>query len=109
MFNRSDAKNRADNKLLEQQKAEVAYSSAVLERVVLVIKHLAECGLSFRGHDELLGSVHNGNYLGTLEFLAQFAFFIAAHIEKYGGKGKGSVSFISSTICNELIDIMGKK
>ena len=109
MFNRSDAKNRVDNKLLEQQKAEVAYSSAVLERVVAVIKHLAERGLSFRGHDELLGSVHNGNYLGTLEFLAQFDPFIAAHIEKYGGKGKGSVSFISSTICNELIDIMGGK
>lgn len=109
MFNRSDAKNRVDNKLLEQQKAEVAYSSAVLERVVAVIKHLAERGLSFRGHDELLGSVHNGNYLGTLELLAQFDPFIAAHIEKYGGKGKGSMSFISSTICNEMIDIMGEK
>jgi hypothetical protein len=109
MFNRFDAKNRVDNKLLEQQKAEIAYSSAVLERVVAVIKHLAERGLSFRGHDELLGSVHNGNYLGTLEFLAQFDPSIAAHIEKYGGKGKGSVSFISSTICNELIDIMGEK
>ena len=98
MFNRSDAKNRADNKLLEQQKAEVAYSSAVLERVVAVIKHLAECGLSFRGHDELLGSVHNGNYLRTLEFLALFAFFIAAHIEKYGGKGKGSGQCHSSPL-----------
>ena len=70
---------------------------------------MAERGLSFRGHDELLGSVHNGNYLGTLELLAQFDPFIAAHIEKSGGKGKGSVSFISSTICNELIDIMEEK
>ncbi len=92
-----------DNKALEQQKEEVACSSAVLERVVAVIKHLAECGFSFQGHDEFFGSVHNGNYLETLEFLAQFDPFIAAHIEKYGGKGKGSVSFISSTICNELI------
>ena len=98
-----------DNKLLEQQKSEIAYSSMVLERVVAVIKHLAERGLSFRGHDERLGSVHNRNFLGTLELLAQFDPFIAAHIEKYGGKGKGSVSFISSTICNELIDILGKK
>ena len=70
---------------------------------------MAERGLSFRGDHELLGSVHNGNYLGTLELFAQFGPFIAAHIEKYGGTGKGSVSFISSTICNALIDIMGGK
>ena len=108
MFNRSEAKNRVDNKHLEQQKAEIAYSSAVLERVVAAIKHFAVRGLSFRGHNEVMGSVHNGNYLGTLEFLAQFNPFLAAHIEKYGGKGKGSVSFIF-TICNELIDIMGGK
>ncbi len=55
--------NLGDNKALEQQKEEVASSSAVLERVVAVIKHLAECGFSFQGHDELFGSVHNGNYL----------------------------------------------
>ena len=60
--------NLGDNKPLEQQK-EVAYSSAVQERVIAVIKHLAEHGLSFQGHDELFGSVHNGNYLETLEFL----------------------------------------
>ena len=47
MFNRSDAKNRIDNKLLEQHKAEVAYSSAALERVVAVIKHLQSVGIPF--------------------------------------------------------------
>ena len=36
MFNRSEAKNRVDNKLLEQQKAKTADSSAVLERIVAV-------------------------------------------------------------------------
>ena len=65
--------------------------------------------MGFREHDKLLRSVHNGNYLGTLELLAQLDPFIAVYIEKYGGKGKGSVSLISSTICNELIDIMGGK
>ena len=89
MFNRSDAKNRVDNKLSEQQKAEVAYSSAVLERVVAVIKHLAERGLSFRGHDELWGSVHNRNYLGTLELLAQFDPSLQRILKNMKGKVRG--------------------
>lgn len=71
MFNRSDAKNLVDNLLLEKKKAEVAYSSAVLERILAVIKHLAAL-FPFRGHDELFGSVDNGNYYGTLKLLAQF-------------------------------------
>ena len=43
--------------LLKQQKAEVAYSNAVLERVFGVIKYLAKCSNSFQGHCKLLGSV----------------------------------------------------
>lgn len=47
MFDRSDAKNRVDNQLLELQKAEIAYSSAILERVDAIVKRLPERGLPF--------------------------------------------------------------
>jgi type IV secretory pathway ATPase VirB11/archaellum biosynthesis ATPase len=43
-FNRSNAKNRVDNKLLEQRKAKIAYSSAVAERFIAIIKHLVSVG-----------------------------------------------------------------
>ena len=109
LFNRADAKNQMDNQLAQQYKAEIVYATAVLERVVAVITFLAESGSRFRGHDERLGSVHNGNFLGALESPAKFDPFIAAHIEKHGEQGRGTVSYLSSTICNELINIMGGK
>lgn len=72
---------------------------------------MSECGLAFRG-DELFGSKRNGNFLGILELIAKFDSFLSAHIEKHKtlqsqGKSRGSVSYLSSTVCEELIEIMG--
>ena len=57
----------------------------------------------------MIGSPSNGNFLGTLELLSQFDPFLAAHLENYGNKGKGSVSYLSSTTCDQLIAIIGKE
>ena len=35
--------------------------------------------------------------------------FLAAHLEKYGNKEKGSISYLSSTIYNKLIAIIGNE
>lgn len=74
-----------------------------------VIKFLAERGLAFRGTNELIGSPQNGNYLGILELLAKFDPFLEAHINKYANKGTGNVSYLSKTISEEFIQIMGAK
>ena len=81
----------------------------MLERVVATIKFLTERSLAFQGNNQVIGSPSNGNFLGTLESLSQFDPFLAAHLEKYGNKGKGSVSYLSSTTCDQLIAIIGKK
>lgn len=78
------------------------YWKAVLHRVVEVIKFLGTKGLSFRGDNEQFNKINNGNFLGTLELLAKFDPFIAQHIEKYGNRGKGTPSYLSSTIYEEL-------
>ena len=70
---------------------------------------MANRGLGFRGDDEIIGSTRNGNYLGTLELIAQFDPFLNEHIKKYGNAGRGIPSYLSSTICNEFIDVMGQK
>lgn len=80
-----------------------------MQRVIAVIQTLAERGLAFRGHDESSGSIHNGNFLGLLELVAQFDPFLASHIARYGNKGKGNPSYLSKTVCNELIDLMSNK
>jgi hypothetical protein len=81
-------------------------SCAVLQSV---IRFLAQRGLPFRGDDELLGSVHNGNFLGILELIAQFDPFLQSHLQKYGNAGRGVPSYISSTIVEELIKLMADK
>lgn len=62
--NLSVAAARIDENIVKQFNAECQYFRSVLERVVEVIKFLAERGLALRGHDELLGSAHNGNFFG---------------------------------------------
>ena len=105
---------RIDESLLKQYNAERMYWRSVLQRVVAVIKRLSERGLAFRGDDELIDSPHNGNFLGTLELIAQFDPFLAGHLEKQRalqeeGRGRGTVSYLSSTICDELIQQMGSQ
>ena len=75
----------------------------MLERVVATIKFLAERSLAFRGNDQVIGSPSNGNFLGTLELLSQFDPYLVAHLEKYGNKGKGLFSYLSSTTCDQLV------
>ena len=49
------------------------------------------------------------SHLGILELLSKFDPFLAEHIKKYGQKGKGSVSYLSSTTSEDFIDLMGEK
>ena len=81
----------------------------VIKRIVVVISFLAERGLGFRGSDERFNSAHNGNYLGLLEVIAKFDPFLSNHIEEKGNLGSGNTSYLSKTIAEEFIDIMGKK
>ncbi|GBP90816.1 Zinc finger MYM-type protein 1 [Eumeta japonica] len=92
-----------------QVKEERKYWQNVLQRVIAAIQTLAERGLAFRGHDESFESIHNGIFLGLLELVAQFDPFLASHIARYGNKGKGNPSYLSKTVCDELIDLMSDK
>ena len=58
------------------------------------MKKLTNRGLPLRGSDEMIGSPHNGNFLMTVEILAEFDPFMREHLEKKAGKGKGYVSYI---------------
>ncbi|XP_065674051.1 zinc finger MYM-type protein 1-like [Hydra vulgaris] len=44
-----------------------------------------------------------------LELLTQFDPVLKQHIDTFANKGKGNVSYLSKTICEELIDIMSQK
>ena len=102
-------KGAINAELVQQLEGEKRYWREVLKRVIAVIQFLSERGLAFRGDNELLGSPHNGNFLGMLEVISKFDPFLAEHISKYGQRGRGIVSYLSSTTCEDLIQQMGEK
>ena len=55
-----------------------------------------------------MGSASNGNYLGMLELLAQYDDFLKQHIQNHANLGSGHTNYLSSTICEELVQLMGK-
>lgn len=109
LISRRRSHGRIDTSLEIQFNKEQEYWISLLTRVVSVIKFLSSRGLAFRGESEHLGSRDNGNYLGILELLAEYDPFLRSHLDKYGNQGRGKPSYISSTICEELIKIMGDK
>lgn len=90
--------------VLTQHENEVKYWQDVLTRVVSAVR-----GLPFRGDNQTLGSTSNGLFLGCLELISEYDHFLAQHINEYGNKGKGSVSYLSADIYTEFIDIMSKQ
>lgn len=77
-----------------------------MKQMVSTIRLLACRGLPFRVKSQRLGDCRNGNYLGLLELIADYDPLLKSHIEKYGNKGRGNTSCLSSTICDQFIDIL---
>jgi hypothetical protein len=78
------------------------YWTQVLKRIFATVKFLSAHGLSFRGHGK-----NQGNHVTCLEYLAEFDSCLENHLKKYAIKGQGSVNYLSNTICDEFIQVMG--
>jgi hypothetical protein len=98
---------RLDSALAIQFETEQNYWRNVLQRVVAVVRFLCARGLPFRGDNEIIGSQKNGTYLGILELISEFDPFLKEHIRLHGNAGKGNPSYLSATICDEFVTVMG--
>ncbi|XP_046737103.1 zinc finger MYM-type protein 1-like [Diprion similis] len=78
---RGNVGTRLENTLIQQMNKEISYWRNVLRRVVAVVKYLAGRGLPFRGNIEQIGNPHNGNFLASMELIAQFDPFLAKHLQ----------------------------
>ena len=105
---RSKISSRIDRQLVPATELESKYWHEVLRPMIDVIASLSTRGLALRGHDEVIDSFQNGNFLGIIELLSKCDPFLATHIEKYGNKAHGSTPYLSHSICDELINIMAK-
>lgn len=98
-----------DQELTRQAEDVAKYWREVLRRLISVIVFISERGLAIRGENETLGSPKNGNYLGILELVAQYDEFLRDHIKGHGNRGSGHTNYLSSTICEEVLKIIGKQ
>lgn len=103
---RSDDVRSVKSEVQKQMVNKVNYWREILKRILSVIRFLSSRGLPLRGQNEIFGNFHNGNYLGALELLSEYDPFLRSHIEQKANKGKGSVSYLSSTIADEFIAIL---
>ncbi|KAL4132815.1 hypothetical protein QTP88_009907 [Uroleucon formosanum] len=92
---------------IELEKREL-YWRSIIHRFIEIVIFLSGRSLAFRGNNETLGSKNNDNYLGCLELIAKFDPLMSKHLDEYGNKGRGNVSYLSHTICDELITLMNK-
>ncbi|XP_050501054.1 zinc finger MYM-type protein 5-like [Diabrotica virgifera virgifera] len=106
LLRRQQKQNQIDSLLCQQIRLEEDYWRKVLKRVVAVTKKLASRGLPFRGTVEKFGNPNNGNFMICLELIAEFDPFLATHVSQHGNPGSGKTSYLSSTICEEFIDLM---
>ena len=106
---RKNVEGRIDTNAVKQFRDELNYWHQVLNRILDVIRFLSVRGLAFRGDNEHFGSHQNGKYLGIRELIAKYDSFLDLHIKKFGNKGRGNTSYLSSTICEEFILLMGQR
>ena len=52
-----------------------------------MVKKLGSRGMAFRGKEETFGSKKNGNFLMSLELIAEFDPFLVSHIATHGNPG----------------------
>ncbi|GFX07990.1 zinc finger MYM-type protein 1 [Trichonephila clavipes] len=95
--------------LQEQLRKDTKYYHNVLKRVITVVKYLAIIGLALRGTEEVFGSPLNGNFMVALGLLEEFDPFICELIEQRELRPKSLIPYLSKTIYEQIIEIMGKK
>ncbi|XP_060846758.1 zinc finger MYM-type protein 1-like [Rhopalosiphum padi] len=109
MSQRGSVLERIDKQLILQVETEKMYWEKVLTRVAAVVKSLSSRGLPLRGHDDKFGSTHSGNFIMSLELIAEFDPFLSNHIAQYANKGKGSTSYLSFATFEQFVYIMAEK
>ena len=81
----------------------------ILHSVIEIIKYLRKQNLPLRSHRKNSNSRNQGNFLETLKFFVKYHAVIKEHLSVIQLPSKGVTTYLSPTIQNELIELLGKK
>jgi len=94
-----------DKNAEEQIRYKASFWRMVLERLFRITLMLAENSLAFRGHREGCFDSYDGNFLSQVKLFAQYDDVMKQIVDM----PSGSVTYLSPTIQNELIQCLGEK
>lgn len=104
IFDRWKLNMTIDVELDLEIRREISWWRQVLMRVVDVTLTLASSNMPFRGHDESINSNNPGIFLSIITLLSKYDPVLQNLLEN---KKKNSVTYLSPTIQNEIINILG--
>lgn len=87
---------------------EIEHRKAVIHRVIAIICHLAEQNQALRGTSNVPFDDRNGNFLSLVELMCQFDSVLNEHLKRIKNK-EMKVHYLSPTIQNEIIHLVGEK
>jgi len=96
-----------DKELERQISAEKVHWQNVLERLLAIVKFLAERNLAFRGTSDKLDDRNNGNFLGLVELFAGFDPVLAEHVRRIRSDEIAD-HYLGKNMQNEFIQLLGK-
>ena len=94
-----------DNVAQRELQKEREHWRKVLQRIILIVKYLAEHNIAFRGSNSRLYEDHNGNFLGLVQMLAEFDPVIKEHVDRITND-KIRDHYLGPSIQNELINLL---
>lgn len=99
------ANKTIDEDMLRDIRREEEHWRQVLERLIALVKVMGGQNMAFRGSDETLYALNNGNFLKLVEYLALFDPVMNEHLRRIRDN-ETHVHYLGKNIQNELIQFL---